>query len=120
MAVDLVRYAKDNNVKFFLVNFTDLFGVQRSKLVPAQAIGPMQKSGAGFAGFATWLDMTPAHPDMFSVPDAVTAVWPRPQREASIIVAPTSARRSRSPARMRPAAPRSRISCCRLAPSWHG
>jgi glutamine synthetase len=29
----------------------------------------MQEDGAGFAGFAAWLDMTPAHPDMFSVPD---------------------------------------------------
>ena len=29
----------------------------------------MQKNGAGFAGFATWLDMTPADSDMFGVPD---------------------------------------------------
>ena len=29
----------------------------------------MQKAGAGFAGFATWLDMTPADPDMFAIPD---------------------------------------------------
>ncbi len=29
----------------------------------------MQKNGAGFAGFATWLDMTPAHPDLFAKPD---------------------------------------------------
>ncbi|MDA8805041.1 type III glutamate--ammonia ligase [Candidatus Pelagibacter bacterium] len=28
-----------------------------------------QKNGAGFAGFATWLDMTPADSDMFGVPD---------------------------------------------------
>ena len=47
----------------------DLFGVLRSKLVPAQAIGEMQKNGAGFAGFATWLDMTPADTDMFAIPD---------------------------------------------------
>ncbi|MGO8425988.1 hypothetical protein ACC772_38585, partial [Rhizobium ruizarguesonis] len=26
--------------------------------------------GDGFAGFATWLDLTPAHPDLFAVPDA--------------------------------------------------
>ncbi|TIS72107.1 MAG: type III glutamate--ammonia ligase, partial [Mesorhizobium sp.] len=39
------------------------------KLVPAQAIADMQKDGAGFAGFATWLDLTPAHPDMLAVPD---------------------------------------------------
>ena len=29
----------------------------------------MAKSGAGFAGFATWLDMTPADPDVFAMPD---------------------------------------------------
>ncbi len=70
MAKDLEKYAADNGVKFFLVNFTDLFGTQRSKLVPAEAIAGVQKSGAGFAGFAAWLDMTPAHPDMFAFPDA--------------------------------------------------
>ncbi len=70
MARDLAKYAKENGVKYFLMNFTDLFGTQRSKLVPAEAIGGMQKSGAGFAGFAAWLDMTPAHPDMFAMPDA--------------------------------------------------
>jgi len=37
--------------------------------VPTQAIDEMQKNGAGFAGFATWLDMTPAHTDMFAIPD---------------------------------------------------
>ena len=29
----------------------------------------MAKDGAGFAGFATWLDMTPADPDLFAMPD---------------------------------------------------
>ena len=29
----------------------------------------MQQDGAGFAGFATWLDMTPADPDLFAMPD---------------------------------------------------
>ncbi len=69
MSTDLAQYAEDNDIKFFLMNFTDLFGVQRSKLVPAAAISGMQKAGAGFAGFAAWLDMTPAHPDMFAIPD---------------------------------------------------
>ena len=46
----------------------------RSKLVPARAIGDMQKDGAGFAGFAAWLDMTPAHPDMFAIPDSDTLI----------------------------------------------
>jgi glutamine synthetase len=29
----------------------------------------MAKNGAGFAGFATWLSMSPADPDLFAVPD---------------------------------------------------
>ncbi len=74
MPKDLKKYAADNGIKFFLFNFTDLFGVQRAKLVPATAVDAMQKSGAGFAGFATWLDMTPAHPDMFVMPDAASVI----------------------------------------------
>jgi glutamine synthetase len=66
---DLAALAKKQGIKYFLISFTDLFGAQRSKLVPAAAINDMAKTGAGFAGFATWLDMTPADPDMFAVPD---------------------------------------------------
>jgi glutamine synthetase type III len=69
MPNNLSQIAKQKKIKYFLISFVDLFGVLRSKLVPAQAIGEMQKNGAGFAGFATWLDMTPADSDMFGVPD---------------------------------------------------
>ncbi len=69
MATDLAKAAKDRKIDYFLISFTDLFGVMRAKLVPASAIGGMAREGAGFAGFATWLDMTPAHADMFAVPD---------------------------------------------------
>jgi len=69
MKIDLARLAKDKGVKYFRIAYTDLFGGQRAKLVPAQAISDMQEDGAGFAGFATWLDLTPAHPDMLAVPD---------------------------------------------------
>ena len=69
MATDLAKIAKERKIKYFLISYTDLFGVLRAKLVPAAAIGDMQKAGAGFAGFATWLDMTPADPDMFAIPD---------------------------------------------------
>ena len=69
MATDLAKFAEDNGVKYFMISFTDLFGGQRAKLVPARAIADMQENGAGFAGFATWLDLTPAHPDMLAVPD---------------------------------------------------
>jgi glutamine synthetase len=70
MAKDLAKIAKDRKIEYFLISFVDLFGVLRAKLVPAAAIGAMQKDGAGFAGFAAWLDMTPADPDMFAIPDA--------------------------------------------------
>lgn len=69
MTTDLAKFAADNGVKYFMISFTDLFGGQRAKLVPARAIAGMQEDGAGFAGFATWLDLTPAHPDMLAVPD---------------------------------------------------
>ena len=69
MAKDLAQIAKQKKIKYFLISFVDLFGVLRAKLVPARAIQGMQKDGAGFAGFAAWLDMTPAHPDMFAIPD---------------------------------------------------
>ena len=63
-----------SGVKYFMISFTDLFGGQAAKLVPAQAIADMQTEGAGFAGFATWLDMTPAHPDMLAVPDPSSVI----------------------------------------------
>jgi len=69
MATDLAKFAEQNGIKYFMISFTDLFGGQRAKLVPARAIADMQEDGAGFAGFATWLDLTPAHPDMLAVPD---------------------------------------------------
>ncbi len=69
MPKNLSSIAKSKKIKYFLISFVDLFGVLRSKLVPAQAISEMQKNGAGFAGFATWLDMTPADTDMFAIPD---------------------------------------------------
>ncbi len=74
MTSTLQAFASDHEIKYFLFNFTDLRGVQRSKLVPTAAVAGMEKNGAGFAGFATYLDLTPAHPDMFAVPDADTVV----------------------------------------------
>ena len=74
MTTDLAKFATDNGIKYFMISFTDLFGGQRAKLVPAQAIADMQDEGAGFAGFATWLDMTPAHPDMLAVPDPASVI----------------------------------------------
>jgi len=69
MPKNLSKIAKQQKIKYFLISFVDFFGVLRSKLVPARAIDEMQENGAGFAGFATWLDMTPADSDMFAIPD---------------------------------------------------
>jgi len=69
MSIDLATFAKDKGVKYFMISYTDMFGGQRAKLVPAQAIADMQVDGAGFAGFATWFDHTPAFPDMLAIPD---------------------------------------------------
>ena len=74
MTKNLTDIGKQHGVKYVLASFVDLFGVLRAKLVPVDQIGGMQEEGAGFAGFAAWLDMTPAHPDMFGRPDPDTFI----------------------------------------------
>ena len=69
MPKNLFKIAKEKKIQYFLISFVDLFGVLRSKLVPTRAIKEMQEAGAGFAGFAAWLDMSPADSDMFGIPD---------------------------------------------------
>ncbi|RNF34711.1 type III glutamate--ammonia ligase [Paracoccus methylarcula] len=71
---NLAAFARENGIKYFMISYTDLFGSQRTKLVPAAAISGMQEDGAGFAGFATWMDLTPAHPDMLAMPDASSVI----------------------------------------------
>jgi glutamine synthetase len=66
---DLAAIAREEGIAFFLISFTDLLGVQRAKLAPARAIADMARDGAGFAGFAAWLGMSPADPDILAVPD---------------------------------------------------
>src|SRR5580700_6962841 len=72
MSQDLEKRAADDGIRYFLISFVDLFGVLRAKLVPAAAIGQMQRDGAAFAGFSTHLDLTPADPDMFAIPDSAS------------------------------------------------
>ena len=69
MTIQLSEIAKKKKIKYFLISYVDFFGVLRSKLVPAQSIKEMQKDGAGFAGFSTYLDMSPSDPDMAAIPD---------------------------------------------------
>src|SRR5512146_2086526 len=74
MATDLAAVAKEEGIRYFLISFVDLFGVLRAKLVPAAAIAQMQRDGAAFAGFATHLDLTPADPDIFALPEAASLI----------------------------------------------
>ncbi len=74
MAINLAKVAKEKKLEYFLISFVDYFGNLRAKLVPAAAIGTMQKEGAGFAAFAAWLDSSPADPDMLVIPDPESLV----------------------------------------------
>ncbi len=56
MAINLAKIAKEKKLEYFLISFVDYFGNLRAKLVPATAIGTMQKEGAGFAAFSAGLD----------------------------------------------------------------
>jgi glutamine synthetase len=49
------------------VSYVDLLGVVRSKLVPLSAIQTMERTGAGFAGYAAHFLMTAADSDMVDV-----------------------------------------------------
>jgi glutamine synthetase len=70
----LSKIAAEKGIRYFLVSFSDLRGVQRAKLVPAASIDRIAVDGAGFAGFATWLDMTPADADMLALADPRTLI----------------------------------------------
>lgn len=70
----LSEEAKSRGIRYFLVSYVDLFGTLRAKLVPVAAIDGMAESGAGFAGFASWLDLNPAHPDVSAIPDPASLI----------------------------------------------
>ena len=48
MPKNLSKIAKQKKIKYFLISFVDIFGVLRSKLVPAQAIAEYAKKWRRF------------------------------------------------------------------------
>jgi len=77
---DLAHIVANRGLRHVLFSFTDLFGVQRAKLVPASAVAALAEGGAGFAGFAAWLYLTPADPDVLALPDPTSLMvlpWQR-------------------------------------------
>ena len=83
----LSKWASEKGIRYFLVSFSDLRGVQRAKLVPAASIDRIADEGAGFAGFATWLDMSPADPDMFAIADPKSVIQLPWKREVAWVAA---------------------------------
>lgn len=67
-------FAAEHGVRHVLVSFTDLFGVQRAKLVPARALADVEAGRVGFAGSSTWLDLTPAQADLRVRPDPASVM----------------------------------------------
>lgn len=72
--MDLQALSQSRDLRFALISFTDLLGVQRAKLVPAPAFAQMVRDGARFAGSATWLDLRPEDPDLICLPDTEAAI----------------------------------------------
>ncbi|MGJ3250054.1 MAG: type III glutamate--ammonia ligase [Elainellaceae cyanobacterium] len=65
----LAEIAKELNLDFFLVSYTDLLGGTRSKLVPAAKIASVETDGACFAPFASNLGLGPDAHDIAAIPD---------------------------------------------------
>ncbi|MBI1311105.1 type III glutamate--ammonia ligase [bacterium] len=72
--MSLRKRAEELGIRYFLVSFSDLFGVSRAKLVPAALIDDISETGAAFAGFAAWLDLSPADPDVVAIPDPASFI----------------------------------------------
>ncbi|CAE8609061.1 unnamed protein product [Polarella glacialis] len=83
---DLYEVAQKLGIEFFIVCFVDVFGVLRSKMVPAEAINFIQKEGAGFAPMATWHDYGPECADMTAIPDASTLIQVPFQKDLGFVI----------------------------------
>jgi len=70
----LKQTAESLGIRYFLVSYSDLMGTSRSKLIPAAVIDEITEKGAPFAGFATWLDLTPADSDVVAIPDPASLI----------------------------------------------
>ena len=65
----LTELAKELQLNFFLVSYTDLLGGTRAKLVPAAKIASVEADGACFAPFASNLGLGPDAHDIAAIPD---------------------------------------------------
>lgn len=65
----LAELAKELQLDFFLMSYTDLLGGTRAKLVPAAKITSVESEGAFFAPFASNLGLGPDAHDVAAIPD---------------------------------------------------
>lgn len=65
----LAELAKELQLDFFLVSYTDLLGGTRAKLVPAAKIAAVESDGAFFAPFASNFGLGPDAHDIAAIPD---------------------------------------------------
>ena len=70
---------QEQEIKFFLMSFSDINGIPRAKLVPAHCLADVVGGAAGFAGFAVdGLGQGPNDPDLSCVPKTDSTVYPLP------------------------------------------
>ena len=64
---------ENDGIAFLLIQFVDIHGSAKVKLVPAKTLRAVAETGAGFAGGAVWgMGQGPHSHDMFARPDLGT------------------------------------------------
>jgi glutamine synthetase len=68
--VDLERRLQDDRVAYLLIQFVDIHGAPKVKLIPTSALRSVAEVGAGFAGGAVWgMGQGPHSHDLHARPD---------------------------------------------------
>jgi glutamine synthetase len=71
--VKLGHRLDDDGIAYLLIQFVDIHGAAKVKLVPAKTLRAVAETGAGFAGGAVWgMGQGPHSHDMFARPDLGT------------------------------------------------
>ncbi len=70
---ELERRFHDDGISYLLIQFVDIHGAPKVKLVPAATLPTVASSGAGFAGGAVWgMGQGPHSHDLQAMPDLET------------------------------------------------
>src|SRR5438552_6825438 len=70
---DLESRFQDDGISYLMIQFVDIHGAAKVKLVPAKTLRSVAEVGAGFAGGAVWgMGQGPHSHDMFARADLAT------------------------------------------------